>query len=532
MVLRFRDLMADTIPEHKKQIDQDGYVWWAWWNKPDEKVARHTFAGFQSQIKATGSIPIFLLNSGTSKLFRAKLIEIKHSETEEKIESPEKAKTPIYYQTRQWKAWFKLSEIEEISTDQLRSWSYDEVNEFVADPHAADFQDKRVFSLQEMLGRSHRTIYFLSPYKTEHRDHEIKLSPPIAPVNFYSRPEFRKSNYILLLSDLHFGEDHHGFAIKSTSETRNLASYVTAFLGKHRPDTMPALVVVTGDITWQGKSDEFDMAHEFFHELRSVLGLSIQDFLVVPGNHDIQWASQQGNSYDPTKKVEVSRAAAESNYREFYKKMFGCTPSEHLSCGRRIVLANYTAVDIIGLNSSLLETRHFAGYGFVSSKQLDDAMKELDWRPDNKTTRYRILVLHHHILPVCPKEPRRTDHNYSITLDSGDIMARAHTHSTDLILHGHQHQPFISSIARAAKGSTSPCRNLVVHAAGSAGIVRSETGGIGKNSFSILEVDPSAIDVIICSKSEATDDFERDWGCRLEPTPEYGLQIRPGALKS
>ena len=175
MVLRFRDLVAPTIREHQALIEAKGYVWWAWWNKPDEKLPRNTFAAFQPTARERGSLNIFLLDSGTERLYVAVLTEIRYSDTETPISCPEPDASPSYYQNRLYKAWFKFSSIEEATIGVLRNYSYDDVTEFLDDPAADRFQDKRVFSAHEMLNRQHRTIYFLQPYEEHHKDYELSV---------------------------------------------------------------------------------------------------------------------------------------------------------------------------------------------------------------------------------------------------------------------------------------------------------------------------------------------------------------------
>ena len=97
MVLRFRDLVADTIQEHQRLIEDNGYVWWGWWNKPDERIPRHTFAEFQKIIQDKGQLTVFLVDSGRQRLYAAELDEIDSSNTEDAKPCKEPAKTPKYY---------------------------------------------------------------------------------------------------------------------------------------------------------------------------------------------------------------------------------------------------------------------------------------------------------------------------------------------------------------------------------------------------------------------------------------------------
>lgn len=164
MVLRFRDLIEETIHEHRKHIKQSGYVWWGWWNKPDEKVPRKELLHFQDIIKDKGHMWIYLADSGTLRLYKAKLIEIDISKDEEAKECREIDKMPEYYFTAKYKVWFRFANIEDAIPDEIREWSYDNPSDFLYVSDMAIFQDKRVASIHEMLNERHRTIYFIQPY--------------------------------------------------------------------------------------------------------------------------------------------------------------------------------------------------------------------------------------------------------------------------------------------------------------------------------------------------------------------------------
>src|SRR5947199_6105522 len=142
MVLRFRDLVAETIKEHQAIAQKAGYVWWGWWNKPDERIPRPTFLGFRQTIARQSFLPIYLIDSGHDLLYNAKLLEITMSDTETLVECPEKERSPTYYSATKYKVWFKLSDIHEGSENDIRRWSYDEVGDFIDDPYGSRFQNK------------------------------------------------------------------------------------------------------------------------------------------------------------------------------------------------------------------------------------------------------------------------------------------------------------------------------------------------------------------------------------------------------
>ncbi|HEY6332644.1 MAG TPA: metallophosphoesterase, partial [Blastocatellia bacterium] len=120
-----------------------------------------------------------------------------------------------------------------------------------------------------------------------------------------------------------------------------------------------------------------------------------------------------------------------------------------LSMGRRYVLNNYVALDIVGLNSSMLEQKRLAGYGFVGTDQVNEAATAMRWTTEKNRATYRILVMHHHIVAVAAEEDLGNyDKNYSLTLDAGQLIYGALELGVDLVSHGHMHQPFASAISR------------------------------------------------------------------------------------
>jgi 3',5'-cyclic AMP phosphodiesterase CpdA len=526
MVLRFRDLVAPTITAHQEVIERHGYVWWGWWNKPNEKIPRSTFAVFRATIERDEKLSVFLLDSGQERLFCATLLGIDEASTETPKRCGEPERTPSYYSEFSYKAWFRFSAIEEITPDRIREWSYDEVEEFLEDSTGAGFQNKRVFSIQEMLNRTHRTIYFIQPYQQNHPDYRIALPTHSPPENFVVAPMFTSSKYILHLSDPHFSTSHHAYALGTgQTDRKKLSTLVNEDLRRLYEDVPPAAVIVSGDLTWQGLEEEFQLAFEFMHDIKSAFGLETHQFLVVPGNHDIQWSTQDAGEYEPTRPVDRSSVQATENYRRFYRNFFGLAPTEFLSMGRRYVLGNYVSVDIVGLNSSQLEQRHFAGYGYVSHDQLQAAATLMKWPQEVNRTRYRVLVLHHHVVAVNPEEDISTyDKNFSLTLDAGQLVYESLELGIDMIVHGHMHQPFASTISRQAKGNTAiHPRSVAIHAAGSAGVTRNFTGRIGKNAYSVYEFDDEGVNLRVFARSENADRFDEDWRCRFARNPAGGL---------
>ena len=79
IILRFRDLDVpddDTIRRHNNLISENGYVWWAWWKKGNERTPQDAFAILNTQAQ-NEPVFVYLLDSGLNKLYKAKCVEIK-----------------------------------------------------------------------------------------------------------------------------------------------------------------------------------------------------------------------------------------------------------------------------------------------------------------------------------------------------------------------------------------------------------------------------------------------------------------------
>jgi hypothetical protein len=224
----------------------------------------------------------------------------------------------------------------------------------------------------------------------------------------------------------------------------------------------------------------------------------------------------------------VARPEAESNYREFASQALQLSfPADSLAMGRRFLLSNFMPVDVVAVNSSRLESRHFAGYGFVSRTQMLDAFKAMGWQAEpEKGPKLRILVLHHHVVPVIPiEEISDPDQRYSLTLDAAELLLTALEYGVDLVVHGHMHQPFAASYGRIGRNERiSASRRLAIQAAGSSGVAHDYIPeNFGRNSYCIYEVHETELRVVIRASSEDVSDFGDYWEYSLSRTAGEGL---------
>jgi formylglycine-generating enzyme required for sulfatase activity len=90
---------------------------------------------------------------------------------------------------------------------------------------------------------------------------------------------------LLHLSDLHFGYDKDALARAQRAEALDLLVKTVRELA---PDWIPRILVISGDLTWQGKPSGYpELADWLTEKLFPATGLTPADCIVCPGNHDI-----------------------------------------------------------------------------------------------------------------------------------------------------------------------------------------------------------------------------------------------------
>ncbi len=159
-------------------------------------------------------------------------------------------------------------------------------------------------------------------------------------------------------------------------------------------DIHPDVTIITGDITDNGYFLEFQKAVTYLDEIKSPI-------LVVPGNHD-------------------ARHVGDECFEELIKNRYG------------ILKDKKHGLKVIGLDSSEPDL----DYGRVGRSQQNWMAHEL--RKADKENLYKIIALHHHIIPV-PKTGRERN----VLSDAGDILQTLMTEKADLVLSGHKHMPHV-----------------------------------------------------------------------------------------
>ena len=519
LILRFRDLATgsgQTVELHNEISAKHGYVWWGWWRRPREKVPEDVFRNMVRQAQA-GATRAYLYDSGRNLVFTVALLEIKWSPLLDDIPSPEPALTPAYYRGEKYQAWSKLGKITPVPSESLEALTYVRVDDFFENGTSPweSFYGKQVSSGEELQQQA-RTIWFTRAFEKGDGTKEISLldSTRIEPADFPPRFLASRSTRLLWLSDTHFStnREHHGFPIEATAAEGPLAPRLESALNG---DTSLGGVLVTGDLTWRAEPSEFELARVFLLDVGKWAHVGYSQVAILPGNHDLAFSNDPA---EKGSKVTATSSKAREAFERFYEMLFFQRPNAYLISGRRYLLGEAVPVELVALNSSTLQQAkgHFQGHGFLGQEQLDEAAKQMGWTRADGPRAWRIVALHHHVLPVTYREIPIHDQPYSVVLDAEAFMRWVAVHKVDIVLHGHMHQPASVRITHPVNPShpDQGTWTFSILAMGSTGAASDHLGETPVNTFGLLDFTLDYVELAVQS-IHPTNPPQQLWGVSL-----------------
>lgn len=290
---------------------------------------------------------------------------------------------------------------------------------------------------------------------------------------------------LLHISDIHFGTGH----FRGPTCNPELLAIQIANLAKKEKVAIDC-IVISGDITHTGDAEEFRTATNFIDFLTGRLGLSRKAAVVVPGNHDLNWKS-----------AADGRSQMWGPYRHFFSQLYN-RPIRNDANWYTSWWRNGDTF-ILGLNSCVFDGPDYPGIGAIDPLQWEDALEQLG--PQWDACDLRIVVLHHHLVPVMWTDTNKgVPHKHpSLTLNAEQIMAWLVEHKFQLALHGHQHFPFLAGESRFGRrskapggGMGAPSPHILVAGAGSLGAVdEAIPREVAGRSFAIIEASSTRIAV-------------------------------------
>lgn len=421
LVLRFSDFERPTIDEHVAILSEprNASVWWGWWKKLHERFPA-SLGEVSQLIEQRGPVELGLVERAKGQFFVAACDKIV-VQGGEMIASPDPALTPAYYRDESFPAWFRFTSIKPV--DQA-AW-------------------ETQFGL---VPGGDPTVY------------EAQRPRPDVPAEVIEVEVRSESGVVVHVSDLHFGSDH-GYPTQSgtTVQSSLLDRIVQAV------PAQPACLVVSGDLTTKGDHEGLIRGRLFIEKLRDAFALPTDAVVIAPGNHDIL-------INDPELVRDFSN---EQPFRDLTKLFYGHAVANERIHDIRDAKGRHYIVGV--LNSSRPRHVKTMDYGYVGidrSEPIFESLGKLRGRPRDPV--WAAIVLHHHILSAALVEEPERERPVSMTLDAGELVASAHKHGVDAMLHGHQHMPFVGQVQRLAEFSSdgaSPlnCAPVRVLGAGSAG---------------------------------------------------------------
>ncbi len=184
------------------------------------------------------------------------------------------------------------------------------------------------------------------------------------------------------------------------------------------------LVVITGDITDDGNGYELPLAaFAKWHEKGRLLA--------IPGNHDLYLFPMRGSGR-PRPTHESKRAA----WRAFAEKL-GLELGAEGAWWKAFPDAGAV---FVGLDSCARPQRRFFRHnGGVGQEQLA-WLRELGKRPEFREARHRLVLLHHHVVPLPHGVGKKAPSEIGMRLDDAKSAAEVFDEiGVTAVLHGHRH---------------------------------------------------------------------------------------------
>ncbi len=224
---------------------------------------------------------------------------------------------------------------------------------------------------------------------------------------------------LLHLSDLHIRKDDK----EKIDRGMVLDPLLERLETDYKKDLRPELVVVTGDIAFQGIQDEYELASPFLNDLLKVLHLNKECLYLVPGNHDVYRKAYRPTEvprYDTNREIneELSNADYRADLLKGMKHYFGFVQANfpHLTSEHgnlvpfvdRIKSETGYSLGLVGLNSAWMcrackPGEDDSGRIAIGEHQIKSAFSELQ---DKGVVDVALVMFHHPLRWLAPMDRR------------------------------------------------------------------------------------------------------------------------------
>jgi predicted MPP superfamily phosphohydrolase len=253
---------------------------------------------------------------------------------------------------------------------------------------------------------------------------------------------------IMQLSDFHFNSK----LVKNEKDEQQKRFDKLIELVNRMNQTLPIdYIVFSGDLASNYPTDDIK---ESAIQIRNLVNNTIKDyskFLIVPGNHDIEWEdfdnAKIGSS--PGKAFYHFLCDIYAGNKEVISKLVGFNPKNnsfdynHPDSFSWSYSNDNGLVKFLCLNSVIAESDYsLRGKGKISPNTISFIKQEWDVPPQKNEL--RIAVFHHNILP--PFSINKLDENSNL-LNTGETIEILTKHGCDIILGGHCHDSYLYKLS-------------------------------------------------------------------------------------
>ena len=333
----------------------------------------------------------------------------------------------------------------------------------------------------------------------------------------------KKRNIIILhLSDIH---------VNTNSEARKYRTSLETDLIKELKVNRLDYVVISGDIANNSTEEEYEAAIEIINNLSERFKLDSNRFILVPGNHDLNW-NLSANAYSlvSTKSIdqftdkkyipagsagvalcnEYEHKQRFANFSKFYKTVCGQEyPLEYAE--QNIIYENPDdKILFLGLNSCW-EVDHSESHKERYSINMDSLSNSIDQLNKNKYDNWLKIAVWHN--PVSGSE----------SMKDVDFLEQLIVNGFQICMHGHIHE------AIGGYHEYDDKRNIKIIGAGTFGApIRHEKSGIPLQ-YNLLIYNPvnNKITVNSRKKEKVNGAWSADarWGDKNSPKSSYLIDL-------
>ena len=279
-----------------------------------------------------------------------------------------------------------------------------------------------------------------------------------------------------LLSDLHIRTENYD---DQNKVLENIIEFFDELITK---GDWINFVLVSGDITFSGKQEEFEIALNFFQRLRASLDIPVSNFIFTPGNHDYN-GKDIGEGFKYIDSLDLARFEkiikspdftthinnAFKNYDKFLKLFKRSVPQ--ISGHSSEFSYDNLKIHFLVINSALASTIGKGESLFVDTNLIKSMA------PIKNEKNLCIFMMHHPLSILNIKNRRQLE----------EILVN----SCDILISGHEHMPDYGTRGRL-EGEEYIC---IGNGSTYLGIEYSPEKYL--NRFSIIEYNPSVASIII-----------------------------------